>query len=202
MSAVVALVLGMGLLFCGACKPGIGPENEQGASSEASINTDSNDSNELNDLKSGSVDVDAIASLVGRWRSDESAQAKRQRLEAIDEVTTDLSVFVRGRARSSLAERTAPSSTLLISVIGRRVKIVSSDRQIELDLSGAPTEVSGSQVRATVEGERLIITAQGDNGERTTEYRCEGTNLAMAVTINSDKLAGPLNCVTTYTRED
>jgi hypothetical protein len=142
--------------------------------------------------------------LTGHWRAAETEDEKKQRLQAIDEVTEDMGRFKRGKARSRLEERTSPSPNLKIDIKDSNLTIASEDHKLEVELGGAPIEISGSdgksQVSAQIEGELLTIVAIGDQGERRTTYRADETGLAMEVIITSDNLDRPLKYVTTYTR--
>jgi hypothetical protein len=94
----------------------------------------------------------------------------------------------------------------MIEVTGSKATIVSGERRLELELGGAPIEVSGSEgtnrVSAKLEGERLILEVRSGNGSRTTIYRSDGTGLLMEVTVTSARLAGPVKYGTTYAREE
>jgi hypothetical protein len=151
-----------------------------------------------------STHIEVSSLLTGHWRAAETADEKKQRLQAIDEVTESLGRFKRGKARGRLKERTSPPPSIAIEVKGSQVAITTGDHQLELELGGSPIEVSGdketSQVSAKLEEGRLIVTAQGDKGGRTNTYRAEGTGLAMEVTITGEKLDGPLKYATTYAR--
>jgi hypothetical protein len=86
------------------------------------------------------------------------------------------------------------------------VTIGPEDRRIELELGGSPIEVSENQgtarVSARTEGERLIVVARSDEGERTTAYTATGDRLSMEVTMTSTQLAGPLQYASTYVRAE
>jgi len=153
-----------------------------------------------------SVRVEASLLLAGGWHAAETADERKQRLEAIDEVTDDLGRLKRGKARSRLADRTSPPPSLVIEMKGPRVTIVTGDDRLELELGGSPIEVSESdakaQVSARMECERLIVVALSDNGERTTTYRADEDGLSMEVVLTSASIAGPLRYTTTYARAE
>ena len=150
--------------------------------------------------------AEASSPLAGHWRMAETEDEKKQRLQAIDEATERMGRFRRGKARSRLSERTAPRDFILIEVEGSKVTIGSEDRQLELELGGPPIEVSGNdgkaQLSARMEGERLIVEARSGNGGRTTEYRAAEGLLSMEVAMKGERLAGPLEYVTTYVPAD
>ena len=70
---------------------------------------------------SDSTRIEASVQLAGRWRVAEATDEEKQRLKAIDEVTDRLGRFKRGKARSRLAERTVPPSSLMIDVTDSKV---------------------------------------------------------------------------------
>jgi hypothetical protein len=139
--------------------------------------------------------AEASLSLAGRWRAAETADEKKQRLQAINEATRHLGVFRRGKARRRLAERTSPPQSLIIELEGSKVAIASGDRRLELELGRPPIEVSGkqgkAQVSAKMEGPRMIVKARSGDGERTTAYRAKGDRLSVEVTMTGANLAGP-----------
>jgi hypothetical protein len=142
--------------------------------------------------------------LEGRWDAAETADEKQQRLVAIDEVTESLGRLKRGKARSRLAERTSPPSSLMIEIEGSMVTIALGDSRLELELGDSPISAPGSegkaQVSAKMEGEQLIVVARDDDGERTTTYRADGARLSMEVSMTNVRLTGPLKYVSTYVR--
>ena len=151
-----------------------------------------------------STSIESTAPLAGRWRASETTDEEKQRLEAIDEVTDHLGLFKRGRGRSRLKELTSPPPSLMIGVTGSKVTMDSGDRRLELELGGPPIEITGSQgttrMSAKLDGQRLVVLARGDKGERTASYRASGDELTMRVVMTGDQLDGPLEYVTTYAR--
>ena len=142
--------------------------------------------------------------LAGRWELAGTSDEEKQRLQAIDSATEHFPRFKRGRARDMLAGRTAPPQSLTISLEGSTVTIGSAGRELELELGGPPIEASGdqgkAQVSARMEGEQLIVEADGGKGVRTSEYRADGDRLSVEVTMTGARLAEPLNYVSTYER--
>ena len=73
-----------------------------------------------------------------------------------------------------------------------------------LELGAEPAEVEAddgkARVSATMDGERLVVTARGDKGERTTTYSADGERMTVAVTMTGSRLAGPLQWASTYVR--
>jgi hypothetical protein len=112
----------------------------------------------------------------------------------------------RGRARGRLAERTTPPERLTIELDGSTVTLTSGGRELDLEIGGSPIEVSGDQgkalLSATMEGDELIVTADGGKGERTTRYRADGDRLSVEVTMTGAMLAAPLTYVAAYTRAE
>jgi hypothetical protein len=148
--------------------------------------------------------AEASSPLAGHWRAAETEDEKAQRLQAIDEATESMGRFRRGRARGRLAERTSPPPSLTIELEGSKVTMGSRDRRLELELGAPPIEVSGeagkAQLSARMEGARLVVEAQSDNGTRTTTYRADEGRLSMEVSMKGERLARPLDYATTYVR--
>jgi hypothetical protein len=148
--------------------------------------------------------TEASSPLEGHWRTAETPNERNQRLQAIDEATGHLGVIRRDKARSRLSERTSPPRSLIIEVEGPKVRITSGDRRLELELGGAPIEVSGSEgkalVSAEMDGPRLIVVARRAKGRRTSTYLPNGARLSMEVTMTGTALAGPLKYVSTFAR--
>jgi len=151
-----------------------------------------------------STHIDVSSLLTGHWRAAETEDEKKQRLQAIEEVTAEMGRFKRGKARGRLKDRTSPAPILMVEIKDSILTIGSEDHKLELQLGGAPIEISGddgkSQVSAHIEGELLIVVAKTDKGERRTTYRTSDTSLSLEVTMIGDKLDSPLKYVTTYTR--
>jgi hypothetical protein len=149
---------------------------------------------------------EATSPLAGSWDLAATAEEEQQRLRAIDEATQHLPRFQQGRARDMLAGRTSPPQSLTIALEGSMVTIGSGGRDLELELGGAPIEVSGdqgkAQLSATMEGDQLVVTADGGRGGRTSEYRTDGDRLSVEVTMTGAKLSKPLNYVSTYERAE
>ena len=154
----------------------------------------------------GAFAIESSDSVAGSWHLDTSGDHERQRLDAIDDATEHLRSIKRGKARGRLAERTTPPEQLAIELEGPKVTMTSGGRDLELELGGPPVEVSGDQGKAmlgaTMEGDELIVTADGGNGIRTTRYRANGDHLSVEVTMTAAMLAGPLTYETTYTRAE
>jgi hypothetical protein len=142
--------------------------------------------------------------LAGDWRAAETAEEKEQRLQAINEATDGMGRLKRGKARSRLEERTSPPPSLMLEFENSTVTIGNPDRRIELELGGAPIEVSESEEKmrmsAKMEDGRLVLIVLGGTSERTTTYRAVEKNLSVEVIMTSDKLTAPVKYVTTYTR--
>jgi hypothetical protein len=143
-------------------------------------------------------------SLVGHWLAAETADEKKGRLQVIDEATGHLGAFWRGKARSRLSERTSPPRSLIIEIMGVNVMIASGNGKLELELSGSPIAVSGSegkaQVSAKMQGPLLIVMARSGKEERMTTYRASGDRLIMEVSMTGARLKGSLKYVSTYVR--
>jgi hypothetical protein len=155
-------------------------------------------------MAAGAHAEEASPGLAGRWDLAGDAAEEKQRLRAIDDATERLPRMQRGRARDMLAGRTSPPESLAISFEGSMVTIGSVGRELELELGGPPIEISGeqgkAQLSATMEGEQLIVTADGGKGGRTSTYSADGDRLLVEVTMTGARLAEPLNYVSTYER--
>ncbi len=142
--------------------------------------------------------------LNGRWDLAATADEEKQRLQAIDDATEHLPRLQRGRARDMLAGRTSPPQSLTISLEGSTFTIDSGGGGLELVLGGPPIEASGdqgtAQVSARMEGQQLIVVADGGKGGRTTTYRVNGDRLSAEATMTGARLEEPLNYVSTYER--
>ena len=142
--------------------------------------------------------------LAGSWRAAETADEKKARLQAIDGATGRMAGFRQSMARNRLSERTSPRPSLILEIEGSMVTVASGDRRLELELGGAPIEVSGragkARVSATMEGPRLIVVSRSGKGGRTTTYRADGDRLSVEVTMTGSQLAGSLQYVSTYAR--
>jgi hypothetical protein len=152
------------------------------------------------------VAAETLPSVTGSWKLATSTDQESQRLEAIDNATKDLRRMQRGRARDLLEKRTSPPQSLEIEIEGSMVTIGSGEREIELELGGTPIEVAGdqgkAQMSATMEGDRLIVVADGGKGGRTTTYSADGDRLSVEVTMTGAMLAAPLTYVATYARAE
>jgi hypothetical protein len=112
----------------------------------------------------------------------------------------------RGRARTRLTERTEPVARIKLAFEGRAVIIGSSDRSIELELGSDPVEIAAAdgkmRMRAWMDGEALVVEGRGDSARQRITYRGNGDSLSVSVTMTSERLAAPVEYVTTYVRVD
>jgi hypothetical protein len=154
--------------------------------------------------------VTQASQLTGHWSLAETDEEKEQRAEAIDQATRNMRpAMKRSRARGRLTERTSPPPTLILEVDDTMVTLGAGERAIELELGGAPIEVSAeasgtngkAQLSAKREGESLIVMAEAGNGGRTTTYSANGDSLTMEVSMSGNQLPAPIEYVTTYARE-
>jgi hypothetical protein len=53
-----------------------------------------------------------------------------------------------------------------------------------------------------MDGDQLIVTADGSKGGRSTSYRPEGDGLSVLVSMTGSRLDGTVKYVTTYTRAE
>ena len=149
---------------------------------------------------------EAAAPVVGSWNIAVTADEERERRESINQATKNLRSMQRNMARQMLERRTAPPEALRIELDAPTVTIGSDDRELELELGGAPIAFSGddgtAQVRAKMDGDQLIVTANGNNGGRTTSYRADGVRLSVFVSVTGSRLDGTVRYSTTYTRAE
>lgn len=144
--------------------------------------------------------------LAGSWKLASSSAEASQRRTAIQTATDDLPSFMRARARERLEERTTPPHELRIVVAGDQVEITRSGQTLLLTVGGAavPVESEGHRGRAqaTRRNGNLVITLQGDNGERTTTYRLseDGQRLVLDVDFTAQRLSTPVRYRVTYKR--
>jgi hypothetical protein len=113
---------------------------------------------------------------------------------------------MRSRARERLDDRTTPPSKLRIVVKGDQVELTGRGQTLFLTVGGpaVPVESEGRRGRAqaTRRNGNLVITLQGDNGERTTIYRLseDGQRLALDVDFTAQRLSTPVRYRVTYKR--
>jgi hypothetical protein len=144
--------------------------------------------------------------LAGNWKLASSNAEASQRRTAIQTATQDLPSFMRSRARERLEERTTPPRELRIVAAGDQVELTSSGQPFHLTVGGpaVPVESEGRRGRAqaTRRDGNLVVTLQGDNGERTTTYRLfdDGQRLVLDVDFTAQRLSTPVRYRVTYNR--
>jgi hypothetical protein len=157
-------------------------------------------------LTGGALASDAPNPLEGQWDLAETADEKSRRMESIDEATKGMRSMQRNMARDMLKERTSPPENLLIDIEGALVTIGSGDKAMELELDGEPISVPGSdgkaKVSATMDGDKLIVTADTGKGGRTTSYRADGDRLTVDVSMTGGRIDGPVEYSTTYVKSE
>jgi hypothetical protein len=184
MTMLKVVVLG----FCFACGGAIDVQADTGTPTD----------------ESAATEVAAEMSISGHWQAAETEEQEKERHEAIETVTKEMSRFKRGKARGRLKERTSPPANLTIEMTDSTVTITSGDKRVELVLDGDPIEIEGDQgtllTTAKMMDERLVVEYRGDKGVRTVSYHLVGTDLMVDVTTTNDQFDGPLTFVTTYVR--
>lgn len=152
------------------------------------------------------IPTEVSAELAGHWQARETNTERNARIEAIEVATHDLGRMKRGRARTRLTERTEPVARIKLAFEGRAVIIGSSDRSIELELGSDPVEIAAAdgkmRMRAWMDGEALVVEGRGDSARQRITYRGNGDSLSVSVTMTSERLAAPVDYVTTYVRVD
>jgi hypothetical protein len=53
-----------------------------------------------------------------------------------------------------------------------------------------------------MDGEALVVEGRGDSARQRITYRGNGDSLSVSVTMTSERLAAPVDYVTTYVRVD
>ena len=151
--------------------------------------------------------VPRAADFGGTWRHVGDAREAEQRKQAIERATEDLSIFVRGMARDRIAERTAPSSELMIEVVGGRLKLSGKGgKSLSVELGGKPTILSKDGKKGTVSARmddgRLVVVTKGEGSQRTATYALSSDRGRLSVTIRmkGGKLPGVLEYRSTYRR--
>ena len=146
------------------------------------------------------------AAFTGTWTYVEDAQETKRRQAAIEAATQDLSVFVRGQARERLRTRTTPPPLLKLVVDGEQLELTRGAASMTLGLGGAPktVEVDGDRavLSARLEGDRIVVTSQGDNGERVSTYTLasDTKHLTVSVRLRGERLGQPIVYRETYVR--
>ena len=143
----------------------------------------------------------------GDWRPSGSEAERDARYAAIDRATESLNVFVRGAARGRIRSATQPPPLLRVTDQGVRVTFGANGRNVTLPTDGTPTEVSGERGSGVMtvrrDGERLVVTARGENGVNTTVYRLseDGRRLLLDVRLESERLGAPVRYRVTFHRQ-
>ena len=147
------------------------------------------------------------ASLTGVWTHSPDAKEQADRYEAIDQVANRMNLLMRGRARETLREKTAPQPTIQITDEGDRVTFSGKKHRATFKTDGTPTRVDSERGTATARAKRqngkLKLTSQGnDGGIQTTVYSLakDGTRLVLDVSIDAKMFKSPMRYKVTYKR--
>jgi hypothetical protein len=146
--------------------------------------------------------------FTGGWlhSGQDKDKEEKQRLKAIQQMTSKMSVFMRGIARKRLAKRTAPPRELRLSVDGDRFELSASGHKIALRLGAKPVafERDGKRgkLSARRDGARIVVVASSDKGKRATTYAlsADGRRLTVSVVMSGKRLPKPLAYRSTYRR--
>jgi hypothetical protein len=149
--------------------------------------------------------TDAIA-FTGVWQLVNDAGETRKRLQAIESVVAEMSVFVRGTARERLLERTAPPGELRLVVQGDRLDLSRGDGKLSLRFGAKPKTVGKNGKRGTVSARyadgRIVVASEGEGGKVVNTYSLspDGKRLVMSVRMTGKKLPAPLAFQSSYAR--
>ncbi len=139
----------------------------------------------------------------GAWHLSGGSADQSAREKAIEEATADLSRFKRGVAQSRLEEKLAPPKQLVLRLTGAELEVIRDGKAMKLSTDGKARTVETPNGRATakvtVAEKKLVVTANSDNGTRTTVYERAGNALKMTVELKVEMLSRPLRVSSTYT---
>ncbi|MEO1084283.1 MAG: hypothetical protein AAFY88_08575 [Acidobacteriota bacterium] len=170
----------------------------------ASLSAAASDPASARDAEAPPTNDVAGASIEGEWRLEPTDDDKARRAEAIDQATRSFNSRIRNRARQRLTERTAPQESLRIELDGQNVTIGSERSEVELELGGAPVEISAeggkARISARLDGERLVVETRTGQGQRTATYVADGELLRVELEMIGRRLALPLELSSTYVR--
>ena len=115
-------------------------------------------------------------------------------LEAIESVVGEMSVFVRGIARSRLVDSNKVPTKVVIRRDGSNITVSFDDRTYTAVLGGPPVTVKGStgdllQLSYRLSGQRLVQDFRGERGGRVNTFFVDGNgHLRVDVQVHSPKL--------------
>lgn len=152
---------------------------------------------------SSAANANTNAPWGGSWHLSGGSAEAEARTKAIEAATADLSVFKRGAARSRLGEKLAPPKKLSLRMNGSEVEITRDGKTLKLTADGSARAVDTDDGRATVRAEqnggKLVVTANGEKGIRTTIYERKGESLTVSVEMTVALLSKPIRLSSTYT---
>lgn len=145
--------------------------------------------------------------LSGTWVHRKDPEEAKARKAAIESVVSDLSSFIRGRARDKLEERTAPAPAFNLKLTEDHVSITRGDETLRLELDAAPvTKKRGGQT-AKVSAQRqadggVTIVSAGEKGRivRTYVRGAQADRLRVETRMTGERLGKPLAFTTSYRR--
>lgn len=114
--------------------------------------------------------------------------------DAIEDVVSDMNIFVRRIARDRLTSSNTVPSGVRIQRDGRRIAVTVGERTYAAQLDGPPAKVTnsrGNELRMTLrlQAGRLVQDFQGDGGGRTNSFSVDGNGrLKMEVNVHSPRL--------------
>jgi hypothetical protein len=141
------------------------------------------------------------------WLHAGDGEEEQLRRQAIEAATKGMSVFVRGKARRRLEDRTAPPRELVVMVQDERVELSRDGDTMSLPLGAEPVtrEKNGQSgaLSAHFDDERMVVSSEGKKGKRVTTYALspDGTRLTLSVRLTAERLSGPLVYQSTYRRK-
>jgi len=147
------------------------------------------------------------SALIDTWYHAGGVGELAQRRIAINQATEGMNGLVRGRARDKLLTKTAPQLEIAIIDKGGKVTISTRDRRVTFATDGSPTRVSGEDgagtIQATRKDGRLIVTARGRNGSKTTVYRLveNETRLTLDISMTNTWFEEPIRYQVEYVND-
>lgn len=135
--------------------------------------------------------------LNGAWIYIGGPAEEKARIAAVDKVTDRMNVFMKGKARGKLKERTAPPPMIRIHIEGSKLTLTGREgKALRIALGAPPMEVEGPKGKAKVSAKRVpdgfVVVSQGEKGGQRTTYQLKGDTLVAMVQMSGERLDGTL----------